>query len=226
MNRVLSDKVLRSTPGLKGWLMQQALAAAPFGFRLLRRFRPILRIGSTYIVSRYDDVVEVFNTDSAFMVPYKTNLDVITGNKPFFLGMADGPAYRAALTAMQQVVKRGDLIALAAKTEAMAQDAVNQAEGRIDVVADLVRPVTFKLFADYLGVPEPTEGRLDVWATRLFEFQFSSSPKDLTLRADAIAPAFRAHIDVEIARRKSASPHDDMLGRCLILQAQGVPGYQ
>lgn len=228
MNPLTSDQVVRpGAPGVKGWLMQNAMAAVPFGFRILRRFRPILRLGSTFIVTRYDDVAEVFATDTAFMVPYKANLDVITGDQPFFLGMADGPAYRAALTAMQQVLKRDDLAALATRTEALSLDALTQAEGRIDVVADLVRPVTFKLFSDYLGVPEPAEGRLDVWATRLFEFQFASSPKDKALRADidAIAPALRAHIDAEIARRKTSAALDDMLGRCLALQGQGQPGY-
>ena len=229
MNPVLSDQVLRpGATGVKGWLLQKAMASVPLGFRILRRFRPILRLGSTYIVTRYDDVVEVFATDTAFEVPYKANLDVITGNQPFILGMADGPDYRAALGAMQQVVKRDDLAALAAKTEALSQGAVTRAEGRIDVVADLVRPVTFALFSEYLGVPEPAQGRLDVWATRLFEFQFASSPKDLDLRAevDAIAPAFRAHLDAEMARRKASATHsDDLLGRCLTLQSQGVPGY-
>lgn len=229
MTPIVSDQVVRPpAAGLKGWLMQKALTAAPAAFAILRRMRPILRIGSTYIVSRYDDVVEVFETDTAFSVPYKANLDVITGNQPFFLGLQDGPDYRAALMAMQRVVKRDDLTALAAKAATLAQAAVAACDGRIDVVADLVRPATFRLFSDYLGVPEPATGRLDVWATRLFEFQFASSPSDLALRAevDAIAPALRAHIDAEMARRKtSGSPSDDVLGRCLAAQAQGVPGY-
>jgi cytochrome P450 len=77
-------------------------------------------------------------------------------------------------------------------------------------------------------VPEPKQGRLDVWATRLFEYQFIGSPSDTALRADVdeIAPAFRMHIDSEIARRKAApDATDDVLGRCLRLQAAGETGY-
>lgn len=229
MNPATSDQVLRRAAfGPKAWLLQKALALAPVAFAILRRVRPILRIGSTYIVTRYDDVVAVFQNDACFAVPYKANLDVITDAQPFFLGMPDGPDYRAALAAMQRVLTRDDLPALAARTEALAQAAVDLAQGRIDVVADLVRPVTFRVLADYFGVPEPAQGRLDVWATRLFEFQFAGSPKDLGLRAevDAIAPAFRAHIDGEIARRKATgAATDDVLGRCLTLQSQGVAGY-
>lgn len=230
MNPVLSDQVLRpAATGPKGWSMKMAMAAAPTAFAILRRVRPILRLGSTYVVTRYDDVAEVFENDAAFGVPYAANLDVITGGQPFFLGMADGPAYRTALAAMSRVFKRDDLEALATKTEKAAGDAVKASDGRIDVVADLVRPVTFKVLAEYLGVPAPAQGRLEVWATRLFEFQFASSPKDLSLRAevDAIAPIFRAHIDAEIARRKTTGTQsDDVLGRCLALQAQGAPGFE
>jgi cytochrome P450 len=95
-------------------------------------------------------------------------------------------------------------------------------------VVSLIRQVTFGLIAPYLGVPEPAQGRLDVWATRLFEFQFTGTPSDTELRAevDDIAPAFRAHIDAEIARRHGVfGPQYDVLGRCLALQAQGVAGY-
>ena len=77
-------------------------------------------------------------------------------------------------------------------------------------------------------MPPPLQGCLDVWETRLFEFQFASSPKDYGLRREVneIAPAFRAHIDGGIARRKagSAAP-DDVLGRCLTLQAEGADGF-
>src|SRR5262249_52173363 len=56
----------------------------------------------------------------------------------------------------------------------------------------------------------------------------AGSPGDTMLRdeVDEIAPAFRTHIDREIARRK-ANPDDidDVLGRCLKRQAAGEPGY-
>jgi cytochrome P450 len=186
-----------------------------------------LRLGDLYVVTLHDDVREVYRTDHAFQVPYKANLDVITGGEPFFLGMADTPEYHAQLAAMRDVVQPGDLPCLATRAETLAETIVEASNGRVEVV-DLVRRVTFGLMADYFGVPEPTEGRLDVWATRLFEYQFTGSPKDKDLRAqvDLIAPAFRAHIDAEIARRKATSEtRDDIIGRCLARQAAGAPGY-
>ena len=49
----------------------------PFLLRVARRRWPIPRLGRTYIVTRYDDVRDVYLNDRAFGVPYKENLDVI-----------------------------------------------------------------------------------------------------------------------------------------------------
>jgi cytochrome P450 len=92
----------------------------------------------------------------------------------------------------------------------------------------LVRRVTFDLLGDYFGVPQPPNGDLRVWGTRLFEFQFADGGNDPALRAEVneIAPALRAHIDAEMQRRRRAEPaRDDVMGRCLALQAAGEPGF-
>jgi cytochrome P450 len=228
MSALTSTEVLRRGPGgLKAWLMQQVMALIPFGLRVLRRFRPILRLGKMYVVTLHDDVREVFGTDIAFGVVYNANLQVITGDEPFFLGMPDSPEYQAQLQAMQRVVLATDLPALGDRAELLAESIVAASNGRVEVVS-LIRQVSFGVIAAYFGVPPPEQGRLDVWATRLFEFQFTGSPDDKELRAevDEIAPAFRAHIDREIARRKATSDDTaDVLGRCLKRQAAGEPGY-
>ena len=229
MSALTSQEVLRPGPtGLKRSIATLVKTAMPVAFRLMRRFRPIFGFGTTYLVTRHDDVREVFGRDEAFKVPYQPNTDVITGGEPFFLGMADSHEYQAQLAAMRRVFRADDLSHLSAAVERYADAIVRQSNGRIEVVDQLVRRVSFDVLSDYMGVPPPPQGRLEVWATRLFEFQFAGSPKDLELRAhaDEIAPAFRAHIDGEIARRKrEGSSRDDVMARCLALQAAGEPGY-
>lgn len=220
--------VLRPGPtGLGGLVQRTAMAAIPVALRLLRRFRPIARFGRTYVATRYDDVREVFAADGAFAVPYAAKLAVIMGGEPFFLGMRDTPQYRADAAAMRRVVRPDDLPRLAADAEARAARVVAAAGGEIEVVDGLVRTVTFGLLAEYFGIPEPPAGNLKVWATRLFEYQFVSSDAPLVAEVDAIAPALRAHIDGEIARRRSdpSAGADDVLGRCLAMQAAGEPGF-
>ena len=229
MNPLTSPEVLRPGPtGFQRWLATTIMEAIPFGLSVLRRVWPIPHFGTTYVVTRYDDVREVFATDTAFRVPYKPNLDVITGCEPFFLGMDRTPQYEAGVAAMRRVIRMDDLTHLGNRAEAMAEAIVAGSGGRLDVVDSLVRRVTFDLLAGYFGVPEPSGGHLDVWATRLFEFQFTGSPKDVELRAqvDLIAPAFREHIDSEIARRKRGNTGgDDVLARCLAEQAAGTLGF-
>lgn len=228
MNALFSTDVLRPRPpGLKAWFAARALAAAPLGFSLLRRFNPSAKFGRLHLALLHDDVREVFGTDAVFAAPYKAKLDVITGGQPFFLGMADGAVYRADLAAVQRIVRPGDLAQLARRVEARAEQLVEEARGRIEVV-DLVRRVTFEVIAGYLGVPNPPQGDLRVWATRLFEFQFADAGNDPALRAevDVIAPALRAHIQGEIKRRRTArSGPDDMLGRMLALRRAGEAWY-
>ncbi|CAN7154472.1 cytochrome P450 [Phenylobacterium sp. LjRoot225] len=224
-----SDVLRPRAGGLKDWLAGAMLGAAPTAFSLLRKVAPLPKFGSTVLALLHDDVREVFGTDAAFDAPYHGKLQVITGGEPFFLGLNDGPQYRAQLAAMQAVVKPADLPRLAAEVLAASEAVVAGASGRLEVVDQLVRRVTFEVMGDYLGVPRHAAGDLRAWATRLFEFQFAdqANSPDLRKEVDVIAPALRAHLDAEIARRKTAGgpATDDALGRCLALQAAGAPGY-
>ncbi|MES1971782.1 MAG: cytochrome P450 [Pseudomonadota bacterium] len=227
MSVLSSTEVLRPGPkGFKRLVTQAVMGAMPFGFRLLRGLKPIPRFGKTYVVTRYDDVREVFATDPAFGVPYKDKLDVIMGGEPFFLGMGDTAQYRADTAAMRKVVRPDDLPALAAKVEAQAEAIVAGAGGRIEVVDALVRRVTFDFLAEYFGVPAPPGGDLRVWGTRLFEYQFVASDAPLLAEVAQIAPALRDHIQHEIERRRAKpGKADDVLARCLALQKAGEPGF-
>src|SRR4051794_5087059 len=135
MSILTSSDCYRPAPsGLRGWLTDKAFAAAPFVMGVMRRWAPIAGAGSTWIVTRYDDVLEVFATDAAFGAPYRENLDVITGGEPFFLGMGDTPEYRAQLDAMQAVVRADDLPRLGQEAEDRARALVEASGGTVEVV--------------------------------------------------------------------------------------------
>jgi cytochrome P450 len=210
-----------------GWLTTRMIAAAPTMMGLAQRYWPIPKLGGKAAVTRYDDVLEVFATDTAFGAPYEENLAVITDGQPFFLGMEDTDQYRAQLQAMRDVVLAQDLPRLGEEAERRAEAIVAASNGRVEVVS-LVRKVTFDLIGGYFGVPEPPRGSLAVWGSRLFEYQFTGSPKetDWTKEMAELALAFRNHVDAVIAARKAAGQGpDDVLQRCLAAQAAGKPGY-
>lgn len=220
--------IYRSASGIKGRVLVALLRLAPGVMAILRRVCPIARFGSLCVVTRYDDVVEVFAADAAFEVPYAANLNIITGSEPFFLGMGDGPVYRAQIDALRAVVQADDLDALGDRAEALARARIEASDGRIEVV-QFVREISFQLIGDYFGIPDPGGDTLAFWGSRLFEFQFTGSPRDKAWRAEAegFAQQLRAHIDGVIAARKAAGPsaQDDVLQRCLAMQAQGRTGY-
>jgi cytochrome P450 len=228
MNPVLTaTNVLRPGPkGLGRLLMKGAMAAMPFGFRVLRRLWPIPHLGKFYVATLHDDVREVFATDPAFGVPYKPKLDLIMGHEPFFLGMGDTPQYREDTAAMRKVIWPGDLPMLAARVEAMADAIVAGSGGRVEVVDQLVRRVTFDFCSEYFGVTAPPGCDLRVLGTRLFEYQFVASDQPLVDEVKIIAPALRDHIDRLITACKvSPKGRDDVLARCVAMQAAGEPGF-
>ena len=227
MSLLQTDRCFRASGGLKGWIGARLLALAPFFMGLMRRWKPIAGGRKILIVTRYDDVLEVFASDHAFAVPYRENLDIITDGQPFFLGMGDTALYRAQLAAMRAVCPPDDLPRLGDDAEARAAAIVDAAGGRVELVS-LVRRVAFGLLGSYFGIPEPQGGSLAVWSSRLFEFQFTGSPDDKAWVAEVetFGRAARDHIDSAIVARKAqAERPDDVLSRCLARQAAGESGY-
>jgi cytochrome P450 len=223
------DVLRPAASGPKAAIMAWVMEQLPLVFRILRTVRPIVRLGKTFVVTRYDDVRETFLNDAAFRVPYAGKLDVIMGHQPFFLSMDDTPQYRSDTGVMRKVIRIADIPQrLAPRVQELGEAIVAEANGSLEVVDQLVRCVTFELYSDYFGVSAPPGGDLRVFATRLFEFQFADSGNDPSLRAevDVMAPALRDHIQNLInARRASGLSQDDVLGRCLDMQKRGVTGF-
>ena len=234
MNTGASADILRPAPppdrSLKGRATAWGMDHIDGIFRLLRNVWPIPSYGKFAMVTRFDDVQEVMSRSEVFVNPYKEKLDVIMGGHPFFLAITETEEYTRDTTNMRMVVRREDIEQrLTCATAAQAESLVAASNGRIEIV-DMVRSVTFDVLCDYFGTPGPADADLRVWATRLFEFQFADPANDPALRAevDVYAPKLRAYVDSVIAARRqqalTGGIRDDVLGRCLVLQAAGAPG--
>src|SRR5437764_6100909 len=113
---------------------------------ILRDFAPILLLKKKKLVmvTRYDDVKEVFLADDAFGVPYAEKLNVITGGVPFILGMEESREYRRSRDAMRsvsridpthKVVATDDIeTRLAPATEIASENFVSAAGNRVDML--------------------------------------------------------------------------------------------
>lgn len=207
-------------PGLKAWINDHLLIAVGILLNILRETIPILRIGKTCFVTRYDDVREVLAADAWFQVRYQNTLGVVTDGQPFILGMTEGS--RADVDALRTVILSEDLSSLSRKVEAEAEAIVTNAHGRIDCVDGLSRQLSFSFLTAYLGLTAIPRAELRAWSTRLFEYVFFGGGAELASEAAAMAPLLRAAIDAEILRAKAGAADDDtVLARCLRRQAQG-----
>jgi cytochrome P450 len=232
MRAIMTQDVLRPAPtGLKGRLLAALMAwgmetGLPLFFRFLRAVRWNRRLGVVF-ATRYDEVREVFLNHQSFGVPYAEKLNVIMDRHPFFLSMDKAEDHDRDTAAMRKVIRIEDIPArLIPEVERLGERIVAGANGRLEVVDQLVRRITFELYQEYFGIPDPPGGNLPLWATRLFEFQFVASDAALRAEVDVIAPALRKHIqDLMDARRASGVVTDDVLGRCLVMQTNGTPGF-
>lgn len=183
----------------------------------------------TALSTRRADVVDILSRDADFGVVYGPRMEMITGGENFFLGMQDTPRYTRDVSNMRLVVRRSDVPTIVAPTvAARAQELVDAAPGAIDVPQQLATPVAARLLDRYFGTPGPSQAEIADWTTTLFWYLFLDLKADPSFdaRAETAAAAFRAWMDGHIAARKAAPPHDDVLGRCLAMDADALPGMR
>ena len=221
--------------GLGERLFAWGLAHPDTLFAILRLLKPNVYIKKKKfgIVTRFDDVQEVLERESCFQVPYGKAMTQLAGRN-FFLGMQDSPEYTRDTSSMRVVVRRDDLPGIATSVQETASQLVAESGGRLDVVRGLGRRVPTRWVFDYFGLPAPgtpggpeSEQDLTDWTLKCFEFLFLNPQQDAQIEADAMSASdkLRAYLDGAIAQRKQqSSSADDVLGRCLRLQASSTPG--
>lgn len=202
-------------------------AVAP-NLRLKRKLVAAYDNGGTVIVTRRADVMDVLRRDDDFEVVYGPRMRELTGGANFFLGMQPGWDYARDTSAMRLAMRHTDVPdRIAPRAADLAARAVTDAGGRIDLPPDLTLMVPTDMVMGYFGLPDVDPIALQGWATRLFWYLFGDlgADPDLHTGAMADASALRDAIDSAIATRKATpSDADDLIARCLSLQAAGMPG--
>lgn len=171
----------------------------------VRRFAPILAVGQRVLVTRHDDVREVLRRDEDFTVGDSNGPRMDRLNGPFLLGLDRSPLYEREKSILQQAVYPDDLHDLRVAVRAAARAAVQTAEesGRLDVVADLAQPITYRLVSGYFGLPGPDEATMVGWMKDIFRAMFGNGGDPATRRSGERAAAqLHAHADDVIARAR------------------------
>lgn len=207
-------------------------------FTALRAFLPNLVLSKrlitaydntgTAVVTRFEDVREVLDRDGDFAVVYEPKMRKITAGENFFLGMQDTPRYTRDVSNMRLAVRREDIPNVVTPlVAARASGLVAAADGRIDLPQDLTLRVPAAVAADYFGTPGPSERDMIAWTTAMFRYLFIDLKGDGKVTAAALdaAAKCRDYLDAAIRERKRRPDRpDDILSRCIDMQAAGLPG--
>lgn len=142
-----------------GWLVVHL--ARPVLF-LARRFR-VVRLGSTYLVTRFDDVQEVLARDDAFRTPFGKKAKLLGWQPSFLLAQQDGADYQAVKRDVYALFRAtGDDAADLDNVKTWSYDEARQilanaAPGsgntrQIDAIRDLIGRVPTRIIKKYYGL--------------------------------------------------------------------------
>ncbi|MCA8883290.1 MAG: cytochrome P450 [Rhodobacteraceae bacterium] len=233
-------KAARAPGGLKA--NAAAVLTAPENQRkvldVMRAFLPNLSLSrklvqaydntGTVIVTRREDVLEVIRRDADFEVVYGPRMRKLTDGDNFFLGMQPGWDYTRDTSAMRLAARHTDVAEIVLpRARALAEQTVADCGGRIDLPAALTLEVPWDMTDRYFGVGGPDKGSMQDWTTTLFWYLFGDLAADpeLEKKSMAAAAAMRDYLDGAVAARKAVpTAEEDILNRCLALQAADTPG--
>jgi cytochrome P450 len=207
--------------------------SSPPVFRLLssilRRHKPVLKIGAQAYVARHADVTSVLSDGGErFGVTeiYAAKMERTTG--AFILGMEDTPLYQREASFIRAAVKPTDMARVKELVTSRASDilAAAKPKGRIDVVSEYGRLLPLHLVQTYFGVRGPEQQSAYLrWLRNVFWDLFLNLGGDPRVSQAALVDSteLRDHIDVVIDEHRKAlatgKAPDDFVTRLLQLRS-------
>jgi len=204
--------------GLRDTVQARLLSPAllRFGFGLLRRFKPLLHVGDTVILSTDADVEEVVRRDGEFSVVSTNGARMDALGVTFVLGMDPSERYTREKAWLNDTMRADDIPAIRAFVRARADELLDAANGKIDAGGAYARTVALGLVEDYFGVSGPDPTTLMRWTRSLFWDIFLNLDDTAWIhqRARADSAALAAELRRQIAEvRSTVSPPDTVLAR-------------
>ncbi|BAV08326.1 Cytochrome P450 [Filimonas lacunae] len=192
-------------------------------FSILRKYKPVARIGKTVVVTRYKDVMDVLKRETDFTVYEIDGYKMERMGNPFVLGMDASPETTRDRDILRQVIKREDLKTIRVMIRHIANDLLEQAQPNhtIDTVNGYARLASVRVVAQYFGVPAD-EATMMRWQRSIFSEAFANLNDNKAIRERGMIAAkeIAAHLNQLIQQRQQQTTplEDNVLNRLIQLQ--------
>lgn len=223
---------LFDTPETERWALAREWMRsdpAPF-FAELRAEQPILVTPDVTLVARWADVMEILSLPTVFTVDfYKPKMG------DFMLAQDETPVNTRDKGVMHAMLSRDDLPRVRALVAQLAGQALDAADGRIEIVSQLSRLTPLRIVQQYFGLAGADEEMLR-WSYANQLDQFNNLPFDARADADAVHQAaedtrgelralLTSLIPARIQEIKAGQDRDDVLCRVLRTQFPKSVGF-
>ena len=178
------------------------------------------------LVTRYDDVAAVLNNSAVFETAYGAEMMDMGQGTNFVLGMngAEHAAARQVLNGVVgQIANPGDRARVEGRAAEVATNLVEQSQGRIDVVADLIRRTAAETCIDYFGLEAPDPDALADWTIGMSRMIFADPFGKPETRSQALQAArhFRAVVERSLDVAEKCPGANTVIDRLLALKKKG-----
>ena len=213
------DKAPRSKkfPMVRRWIDETPLPL----FEELRAERPIFKTSVCTFVTRFDDVVEVLRIPSVFTVAlYAPKMG------EFMLSQDETPLHFREKAIMQSMLNRDDLPRIRNLVAEKSKEALNQANGKIELIQEYARLIPTLLVQEYFGLDGVEPQKMMKWSYWNQYNTFHNQPFDLVDDRENIVKNhqetgleminyMKALIPRRMGEIKSGKKRDDVLSRML-----------
>ncbi|MEL6584486.1 MAG: cytochrome P450 [Pseudomonadota bacterium] len=162
------------TTGFVGKLVSRALESPLWLLKLLRRVKPVLKLGGVYIVTRADDVEEVLGTPDVFEMPFGPEMRSLTGGSDFVLGMPINDAYQFQLACIKRAFPGPEMRSRVAEiTQDYVDEVMPGVKPGFDPVDILLKRAPARVCRDYYGLMIGDEVQFAEWALAISAILFA-----------------------------------------------------
>lgn len=203
-------------------------------YRALRHHNPVCKLpDGSYFISRYRDLVTIFQDPERFISDKKVDFKKKFGDSPLFehhttsVVFNDPPIHTRMRALMTPFFSPHALSTLGPRVETFVDRLLDRVADKqhFDLMADFAQALPLNLVADMLGVPVDERPRIADWAVLILgALEPSLTEENLKKGCDAV-DEFKEYLRALIAsKRSSKAPRDDFDVLGALVDAETLEG--